>query len=211
MAYFPFYMKADDMDFLVVGAGLVAYRKIEILLQFGACIRVVAPCQVVQIKNLADEGHVTLLERDFTFKDLQGAGAVIAATSDEKLNKEISETCRSMGIHVNVVDVKEQCSFIFPALIKDGNIVIGISTGGSSPAMAGLLKDCILKIMPEGAGDAAASLKMYRGYVKEKIDCQDVREKVFKGLTTEAIKAGGEISQEQVQDIIRRRLAEGNG
>ena len=47
--------------------------------------------------------------------------------------------------------------------------------------------------------------------MKEKIDCQDVREKVFKGLTTEAIKAGGEISQEQVQDIIRRRLAEGNG
>lgn len=211
MAYFPFFMEAEGMDFLVVGGGTVACRKIGILLQFGAGIRVVAPRCVKQIRELAKEGYITFIKRNFASKDLQGAGAVIAATPDEKLNQEISEMCRGMGIPVNVVDIKEQCSFIFPALVKDGDIVIGISTGGASPVMAGMLKDCILKAMPEGAGDAAGALKMYREYVKERIDCQDVREAVFKDLAARAIRAGGRISQEDVQDIIDRRLEDIHG
>ena len=204
MAYFPFYMDVDGMDFLIVGGGEIACRKIGILLQFNACIRVVAPCQVEMIKKLSNAGRIRLLERDFVFEDIQGAGAVIAATSDEKLNKDISEACKGMGIPVNVIDVKEQCSFIFPALIKEGDIVIGISTGGASPSMARMLKDHILQSMPVGAGDSVASLKEHRGYVKEQIKCQDIREHVLEELSGMAIQSVGGISRKQVQEIIKR-------
>ncbi len=204
MAYFPFFMEAEGMDCLIVGGGMVALRKVQVLLEYGAAIRVVAPDQTAEIQALAGEGIIRLYARGFEFQDLDNAQAVIAATSDEELNRQISAECRKRRIPVNVVDVKEECSFIFPALVKDGDIVVGISTGGASPAMARQLKQDIREAIPKGAGEVAAWLKSCRPFVKEQVDSQPVREAVFKELTRRALSQGRGLTQEEVYDIVRK-------
>ena len=142
MAYFPFFMDIEGQRCLIVGGGIVACRKVEVLLDYGPEIVVVSPemtDRMVRYGETAD-GKVTLLCREYQEEDLDGVDFVVAATADEELNRRISLVCRERRIPVNVVDVREECSFIFPALIKDEDITVGISTGGSSPTIAQYLK-----------------------------------------------------------------------
>ena len=76
-----------------------------------------------------------LLYREYIKADLEQKFFVIAATDDEQCNREISEYCRQEKILVNVVDDKEKCSFYFPSLVKQKDIVAGFSSGGNSPAL----------------------------------------------------------------------------
>lgn len=61
---------------------------------------------------------------------------MIAATDDEKINKKVSEICFKKNILVNTVDRKEYCNFYFPSIVKKGDIVVGVSSGGKSPVLA---------------------------------------------------------------------------
>ena len=87
-------------------------------------MRVIAPEAEEEIAALAEMGRISYEARACAPEDVDGADFVIAATSDEGLNRAISRRCKSLRIPVNVVDVQEECSFIFPALVKDGDIVL---------------------------------------------------------------------------------------
>ena len=187
MAYFPMFVELKDQDCLVAGGGKVAERKVRILLEYGPKIRVVAPEATEEIKGLAKEGKIRLDLREFCREDLDGAGMVIAASCDKNVNREISACCKSRRIPVNVVDVKEECSFFFPALVKDGPVTVGISTGGESPAMAGLLKKRIRQVIPEGCGQAAAWVGEQRERLKAEISDGKEREELFKELAKRAL------------------------
>lgn len=76
-----------------------------------------------------------MIEREFQEQDIDGVDFVVAAT-DEELNYHISELCRKRGILINAVDMKEACSFAFPAIIKD--MLISVSSGGTEPGSNGL-------------------------------------------------------------------------
>lgn len=203
MAYFPFFVEAQGMNCLIVGGGMVALQKVGVLLEYGAAVRVVADRVCPAIRELAGQGALSLLERPYEDRDLDGAGVVVAATSDQELNRQISEKCRARRIPVNVVDVEEECSFIFPALVKDGDIVVGISTGGASPAMAKQLKQRIREAIPKGAGDLTAWLKRIRPLVKERVASQPARKAVFTELVRRALAEGSSLSLEEVFEIIR--------
>lgn len=203
MAYFPFFMEVQGMRCLIVGGGMVAFRKVQVLLEYGASVRVVATEVCAEIRELAGQGALSLSECPYDRQCLEGAWMVVAATSDQELNRQISAECRALRIPVNVVDVEEECSFIFPALIKDGDIVVGISTGGASPAMARQLKQRIRETIPEGAGELAAWLKGIRPLVKERVDSQPARKAVFTELANRAMARGSRLSLNEVFEIIR--------
>ena len=116
--------------------------------------------------------------------------------------------CRERRIPVNVVDVREECSFIFPALIKDEDITVGISTGGSSPTIAQFLKAKFRAAIPEGFGRLAAELGTYRELVKERVPVLSVRTEIFKEMVEEGIRQGGMFTREQAEQLIDRKLEE---
>lgn len=116
MAYFPFFVDIEKQKCLIAGGGIVALRKVEVLLPYGPAITVVSPEFAPELRELAEQSGVLLKERDFRMEDLNGADFVVAATDDPVLNRQISLTCRENRIPVNVVDVKDECSFIFPPL-----------------------------------------------------------------------------------------------
>lgn len=145
MGYFPFFMDLEGKDGLVVGGGTVAKRKVEKLVMYGPHLQVISPDISDDIKRI--EGIKCEL-REFEDSDIEGKMFVIAATDDEFLNSRISGLCRDKGIPVNVVDDINKCSFIFPSVVKNGHLSIGISTEGTSPRIASRIKLEIIDMLP---------------------------------------------------------------
>ncbi len=210
MAYFPFFVELEGKTCLIVGGGMVAYRKALVLKDFGPEITVVGKEMIPEMEQLAAAGdnNMNLIRRWFEDQDIQEADFVIAATSDEELNRHISAICRKQKIPVNVVDVQEECSFIFPALIKEEDIVVGISTGGSSPTIAQYLKKRFREAIPSGFGMLASQLGTYRELVKEKVPSLPVRTEIFKTMVKEGIRQGGVFTKDQVIELIERKLGQ---
>ena len=201
MAYFPFFIDIADKPCVIFGGGNVAMRKVLKLIGFGCRITVVAPDVCGGIRSA--EG-VNIITDEFKTEYAEGAFMVIAATDDPAVNTAVSHFCRKKGILVNVVDVKEECSFLFPALFNDGPITAGISTSGESPQTAKAVRRIIEKSVPAYMGDIAETLGGLREEIKSGIPCQKTREKVFAALFDAMDKNDGKISGEEIKNIIRQ-------
>ncbi len=212
MSYFPFFVDVKDKAFLVVGGGGVALRKIEVLSRFDVKIIVIAAdiCKEIydwkEISGRQDgeNGQIELHERKFKDEDILKAEYVVAATDNEKLNTHISELCRKNSKPVNVVDVKEECSFVFPAIIKEEDLVIAVSTGGNSPAMAAKIKRDIERNIPLYYSELIGLLGAYREAVKNEITLPENRRKAYRELIRMAERKEDSLSEASVMDIIRK-------
>lgn len=128
MTLFPFFEDIDGKRFVVIGGGRVARGKVSRLLPFTDNITV--------ISENTDIDFVPVIRRKFTQSDILSGDYIIAATDSEETNREIFALCQKHRKPVNTVDDPEKCTFIFPSLIKRGELVIGISTTGKSPALS---------------------------------------------------------------------------
>lgn len=134
-------------------------------------------------ENFADyPGHLTLIKRCVQPQDIDDAFVVIMATDDEKVNHDMAELCRQQRILVNVVDVKADCGFYFPAIIKDKEVVISVSTGGQSPVLAGTIKRNIESHLDRSYGDIAERMGEIREQIKAQIDGEEERKKAFQQM-----------------------------
>ena len=206
MAYFPMFVDMTERECLIVGGGNVAYRKVSVMLDFGAKVTVVAEdiCDELRKLTIDDiasedktgsytankENRITFIKRRFERKDCDGMEMVIAATDDNALNHEIAEYCKAKDIMVNAVDQKADCSFIFPSYIKENNLVAAFSSGGNSPVLTQYLKGKEQEILTPFLGE----LNEYMGQIREKViaqyDTQAERKRVFKEILCAAIDNG---------------------
>lgn len=210
MAYFPFFVELDYQEGLIVGGSCVALRKIEKLLPYGPRLTVCAPDIAPSIQAIPG---LSLLERAFTPELLEGKAFVIAATDDRSLNRRISGLCREQRIPVNVVDDRDYCSFLFPALVRRGSLSVGISTGGASPTGAIYWKKRIDAMIPEGFGEILAYLDGARELAKEAIPDEAGRSKFFAALFAACMRQGGPLDQREADKLLKlyQRGADGNG
>lgn len=208
MAYFPFFVDIEKQNCLIVGGGIVALRKVEVLLPYDPDITVVAPEFAPELRELAETSAIRLEERAFSMEDLTGRDFVVAATDDQVLNQQISLTCKKERIPVNVVDVKDECSFIFPSIVRDGDIVIGISSGGKSPAVTQYLKKQIRKVIPDGYGRLVKQLGEYRDFVKKRVEDVNQRSVIFKRMADVGREQGCTLNDEMVEELIDQVLEE---
>ena len=215
MAYFPMFVDMTERECLIVGGGNVAYRKVIVMLDFGAKVTVVAEdiCEALRTliaDDRANKGRlgldaankegsqvesdaadrITIIKRKFNQKDCDGMEMVIAATDDNALNHEIAEYCKAKDIMVNAVDQKADCSFIFPSYIKEKNLVAAFSSGGNSPVLTQYLKGKEQEILTPFLGE----LNEYMGQIREKViaqyDTEAERKRVFKEILCAAIDNG---------------------
>ncbi len=202
MAYFPFFVDIEKQKCLIAGGGMVALRKVEVLLPYGPAITVVSPEFAPELKELAEQSGVLLKERDFYMEDLKEADFVVAATDDPALNRQISLSCRKNRIPVNVVDVKEECSFIFPSIVREDDVVIGISSGGKSPTVTQDLKQKIRGVIPEGYGRLVRQLGEYRDFVKIRVPDLSQRTVIFKRMVDVGRAHGCSLNDRMVEELI---------
>lgn len=215
MAYFPFFADIEGKRWLIAGGGAVSFRKVCDLLPYGALIRVVSPHMAGGLAKLYRGGlyrdRLVLEQRGFEEADLREADFVIAATDSKELNSHISDVCHRSRIPVNVVDVKEECSFIFPSIVREGPVVVGISTGGASPVVARYLKDRVCEVIPENLGALTEQLGGYRERIRNLFpQSPSIRSALFYELAGEGMKHGCRLTQEQAETIINRKLEQGH-
>lgn len=207
MAYFPMFIELKDEACIVVGGGTVAYRKIKALLEFEAKVTVVAPEFCANITAL--EKNIIKKQKTYETSDIEEAFLVIAATNDFDLNQRISRECRERKIPVNVVDLKEECSFIFPAYVKKGDITAGVTTSGKSPIISQKIKKKMNEIIP----DYLTELVDYLGNIREEIQSsfeeEERRKKVFKQLVELGCLKHGKLTDEDVREIIKNEKENG--
>lgn len=121
---------------IVVGGGRVAARKVAGLIAAGARPVVISPSLHPALETKLAAEQFEHASRRYHPDDLEGVFLVIAATDDPELNRQIWEQGCREGTLVNVVDCPERCHFFAPAILRRGNFVISISTGGTAPALA---------------------------------------------------------------------------
>ncbi|MGZ4204132.1 MAG: precorrin-2 dehydrogenase/sirohydrochlorin ferrochelatase family protein [Actinomycetota bacterium] len=133
---YPAILMLDGRLGVVIGGGAVGERKVRTLLDAGARVRVITPEATPRLQTLAQDQAIELHERAYERGDLKGAAVVIASTDERAVNQAIYEEALDEGIPVNVVDDTPHCTFIAPSIVRRGDLMIAISTGGTNPAMA---------------------------------------------------------------------------
>ena len=131
---FPLFVSLSGKTVTVIGAGKIASRRIKVLLEYGARIRVIAPQICEEIRALS--GSLEIIEREYEGGDVSGSFMVIAATDSREVNQKAGADAKAEGINVSVADSREECSFYFPAVIRKGSISIGLVSDGSDHAAA---------------------------------------------------------------------------
>lgn len=197
MAYFPVFIELNNRPCLVVGGGRVALRKVQVLRDFGASVTVTAREICEEIRCISG---VCCRIKEYTDEDLDGMELVVAATDDPEKNHAVSQACRARQILVNAVDQKEDCDFIFPSYIKEGEVVAAFSSGGQSPVVTQYLKRRNQSLVTEELGRLTECLGSLRDEVKERVAGETGRKKVYEeilrlGLEKEAVPEGDEIEQ----------------
>jgi precorrin-2 dehydrogenase / sirohydrochlorin ferrochelatase len=122
---------------LVVGGGAVAASKVRGLLDARAAVHVVA----TEVRDEVRALPVTWEERPYRRGEVTGYRLVTACTDDPEVNRAVFEDGEAAGIWVNAADDPANCSFILPARVRQGRLLVTVSTAGHSPALASWLRE----------------------------------------------------------------------
>jgi precorrin-2 dehydrogenase/sirohydrochlorin ferrochelatase len=160
--HLPLNIDVRGMAALVVGGGDVAERKVISLLDAGAQVRIVAPQLTPELTRLAVSGAVSLKSGCYEPCDLHDAFLVVAATNDPVTNRMIAADARRRGVLVAVTDAPESGNCTFPALLRRGNLEVSVSTNGSCPGFAAVVRDLIATVIGEEYGSILATLALER-------------------------------------------------
>jgi uroporphyrin-III C-methyltransferase/precorrin-2 dehydrogenase/sirohydrochlorin ferrochelatase len=171
MQSFPVFMRLQGRRVLVVGSGHAADAKRRLLEAAGARVESAA-----------------------RIESLDGHALVFGATGDDARDRAVSDAARAAGIPVNVVDRPELSDFIMPAVVDRGEIVIGISTGGSAPILAQRIRATIEDVLPNRLDRVAAFARRFRNAVQTRVTDNATRrrfwERFFEGEGAELVMAG---------------------
>lgn len=132
---FPLFISIAGKSILVYGGGNIALRRVKTLLSFGAAVQVIAPEAREEILELAREERIAYEKRPFSAGEISGCAKppflALAATDSPMVNGQIVSECRERGIPVNNSGDRSQCDFYFPAIVREDELVIGLTAGGA--------------------------------------------------------------------------------
>ena len=171
MKYFPFFMELSKQSILLIGGGEVAERKLDLLLKANASVTIVSPEFTPYIEELFVNKNLNPIKDYYNIEHLTSSSFafVIAATNNESLNEQIAKDANDNKILVNVVDKPKICDFIFPSILERGPITVAVSTGGSSPVLARMLRTKLETMIPGAYGRLAKIVSENRIPVRKKL------------------------------------------
>lgn len=167
MDHLPIFCQLRNRTCLLVGGGDVAERKARLLLEAGARLIVNALDFAAQFDAWAQAGKLTLVPGAFNEALLDDCWLVIAATDDDGVNQQVSDAAEARRIFCNVVDAPKQASFIMPSIIDRSPLMVAISSGGTSPVLARLLREKLESLLPLHLGQVARYAGTLRQRVKQ--------------------------------------------
>jgi len=151
---------------VVVGGGEVAERKVSLLREAGASVRVVAPELCAELAAALAPPALVHVAREYQRADLDGARVAIAATDRMEVNARVAADANALGVLVNVVDQPALCGFVMPSIIDRAPVLVAVSTGGASPVLARLTRSALEAALPVRLGELAQFAARRRERVK---------------------------------------------
>jgi uroporphyrin-III C-methyltransferase/precorrin-2 dehydrogenase/sirohydrochlorin ferrochelatase len=207
MDYFPLFLNLKQQPCLVVGAGEIAARKIDLLSRAGARITVVAIEIGDSVAAIQERYPLDIKQKSFDPSDLDGMRLVVSATNNRAVNIGIADAAKQLNLLVNVVDNPDLCNFIFPAIVDRSPVIAAISSGGASPVLARLLRAKIESTVPAAFGLLAQLAEKFRPLVKQHIHEGSQRrifwENVLQGGIAELVFAG---KHQEAEEQLRNQL-----
>jgi uroporphyrin-III C-methyltransferase/precorrin-2 dehydrogenase/sirohydrochlorin ferrochelatase len=182
MDHLPIFCQLHGRDCLLVGGGDVAERKARLLLDAGARLTVNALNFEPQFRVWAEAGMLTLVEGEFDSTLLDTSWLAIAATDDDAVNARVSAEAEQRRIFCNVVDAPKQASFIMPSIIDRSPLMVAVSSGGTSPVLARLLREKLESLLPQHLGQVARFAGQLRGRVKKQFASVGERRRFWEKL-----------------------------
>ncbi len=214
MDYFPLFLDARSLRCLIVGAGEVAARKLELIMKTPAHITVVAPWACETVKRLAKNEKVTLIEREFIDSDLTDKDMVFIATDKSETNQAIHDLAREQIVLVNVVDNTPLCQFITPSIVDRSPIIIAMSSGGVAPVLLRYLRQKLETVLPANLSKLGAFSEKFREKVKQSLNGVTARryfwEDVLDGDIAEMVEKGQDSKADAAFETALTAAAENN-
>ncbi|EKT65542.1 siroheme synthase CysG [Providencia burhodogranariea] len=209
MEYLPLFVDLRSRKVVLVGGGDVAARKAELLLRANASLVVISPTLCPVLQRLHQENKLIWIEEKYHPSHLEKTYLVIAATDESVLNAKVFHDADARHIFVNVVDEKPLCSFIVPSIIDRDPVVVAISSGGTAPVLARLLREKLETMLPSSLGKMAEIAGSWREKVKTSITSMRQRkrfwEKSFSGRFASLVESG-QLSEAELQ--LEKQLSE---
>ncbi|GGD31059.1 siroheme synthase [Franconibacter daqui] len=182
MDHLPIFCQLRNRPCLLVGGGDVAERKARLLMEAGAIVTVNALDFTPQFQIWAQQGMLYLAAGEFDARLLDTCWLAIAATDDDAVNQQVSDAAEARRIFCNVVDAPKQASFIMPSIIDRSPLMVAISSGGTSPVLARLLREKLEALLPQHIGELARYAGNLRKRVKETFATMSERRRFWEKL-----------------------------
>lgn len=141
MSYYPIFLDLRGRGCLVIGGGTVAERKVEKLLEVGAEVTLISPALTIRLQALAETQKICHKARAYHHGDLAPFQLAFAAADDSAVNAAVKREGEERGVWVNVADDPAHCDFILPSVLRRGDLVVAVGTGGSSPALSRAIRE----------------------------------------------------------------------
>lgn len=180
MELYPINLKLTGRRCAVVGGGAVAERKVASLIAAGADITVFSPELTPLLSGFLETGQLTWVPRAYMTGDLHNFFLVFCATDRQEINRQAAEEAQAAGAMVNIADDPELSDFYVPAHIAQGDLLITVSTGGSSPALARRLREELAARYGPEYGQYLALIAKLRTELKERLISAKAREKFWR-------------------------------
>ncbi|MCH8309619.1 MAG: bifunctional precorrin-2 dehydrogenase/sirohydrochlorin ferrochelatase [Chloroflexi bacterium] len=166
--YYPVFIDVNQRRCIIIGGGNIGQEKVEKLLECDAEVFVISPEVNPRVKEMASDNEISWDKREYRQGDLEGAFIAIAATDDNKVNRQIAQEATERNVLLNVVDVTHLCTFIAPSVARRGEVTIATSTGGASPALARTFREKLTSSRILEFADLAPILAQARTELREK-------------------------------------------
>ncbi len=196
MEQVPVWLTLRDRSVVVVGGTDKAAAKVRLALNAGARVTVVAPSLGIEVAELVRGGRAQHVARRFAAADLDDATIVYGATGIDTVDTEVAVAARAARVLVNVVDRPALSDFSMPAIIDRGAVVVGVSTGGTVPALAAAVRARIEAALPPRLARLAVFAESFRDAIRAKIAFGPARlrfwQRVVAGPIAEQVLSGDE-------------------
>jgi uroporphyrin-III C-methyltransferase / precorrin-2 dehydrogenase / sirohydrochlorin ferrochelatase len=184
MGYIPLFINSSDTKVLVVGGGVIAFRKAADWVNKGADVRMISPHFDPSFQRI-DRTKITFVHRKVRTSDIDDIQILYLATNNEVLHQKLAAIAVQKKILVNAVDQPDISSFISPAIVDRHPIQIAIGSGGASPVLVRNIKQKIELLLPKNLGALALLAKKFRHLIQKKFSNLTLRrqfwESVFSG------------------------------
>ncbi|MBY0382891.1 MAG: siroheme synthase CysG [Xanthobacteraceae bacterium] len=189
MRFLPIFLDLQTGPIVLIGAGELVRAKLRLLLAAGATVRWHATDDDYGLGSGEEGiGRIQRIPGDPLTGDLQGVIAILCAGAGE-IGEAMAARAKSVGIPVNVMDDLVHSTFIFPAIVDRGDVVVAVGTGGTSPVVARRIREKIESVLPARIGDLANFIGRWRKPMQERLPEFPARRKFWERIVDGPIGA----------------------